>query len=76
MARHRAVNIQVWHEITALNGSTEFGWRLVHGYQVELEESKTLNDVWEAIQESMNVERCLRRKVIVHEPPKWHYWRL
>lgn len=66
MARHRAANTQVWHEITALNGSTEFGYQFMNGYHADLEESKTLNDVWEAIQESMNVERCLGRKVTPH----------
>eukprot|EP00752_Nemacystus_decipiens_P017613 g15785.t1 len=64
MALQRVAAVQVWHEILALNNRTEFGFNLLNGYREDLaEESRTLNDVWRAFQESMDVESRLARKL-------------
>lgn len=55
----------MWKEVLALNGSTEFGYAFMNGYEIGLGESKTINDVWQSLQESMDLQRIMVGKVRV-----------
>ncbi|CAB1097359.1 unnamed protein product [Ectocarpus sp. CCAP 1310/34] len=63
VARRRRIALQVWYEVKALNGCTEFGYTFMKGYEIGLGESKTINDVWQSLQESMDLQRIMVGKI-------------